>query len=122
MAKYGLTLADAPVLELVGTKGIETVRMLVDGKILESKRLAMMMGYLPPGADSIIHAHPEEEIWYMLRGKGRAFVGAEELDVLPGTCVFVPANVEHHLRNVGTEESMHICIHSPARPLPLVKK
>jgi mannose-6-phosphate isomerase-like protein (cupin superfamily) len=122
MPKYRLTLAEAPVLELEGTKGIETVRMLVDGRILESKRLAMMMGYLPLGADSIIHAHPEEEIWYMLRGKGLAFVGTEEMDMEPGTCVFVPANVPHHLRNVGGEESMHICIHSPARPLPLVKK
>jgi len=119
VAELKTRLEGARRLELVGTKGIEVVRMLVDPPRCGARHMAVMMGYLPPGGDSVIHAHPEEEAWYLIKGRCRAYVGDKVIEMEPGSCVFVPGDCEHHLTNVGDEESMHICVHAPARPLPL---
>jgi quercetin dioxygenase-like cupin family protein len=48
------------------------------------------------GADA--HAHPNEQIIYLLEGKLRARVGNEERIVEPGDVIHVPPNVEHEVR------------------------
>ncbi len=116
---YRTTLARARELELVGERGTEITRMLVDEPSVGAKKMAVMVGYLQPGDCSIIHAHPEEEAWVFLKGKFRATVGDVKLEGRPEECVFVPSNVQHCLENIGSGESMHICIHAPARPLPI---
>ena len=57
-----------------------------------------------PGSCSNPHGHDAaEEIFYVVSGHGKIRVGAEEEDVEPGSCVFVPIGEEHQLINTGDE-------------------
>lgn len=58
----------------------------------------------PPRSDSIPHAHArEEEVLYVLTGRGALVCGAEPIPLEPGSFVFVPPGVEHFVRVDGDE-------------------
>jgi mannose-6-phosphate isomerase-like protein (cupin superfamily) len=47
--------------------------------------------------------HNEDEVYYVVRGRARIRVGAEEQVVKAGTVIFVPAKVEHCFFDVSEE-------------------
>src|SRR5262245_51542744 len=57
--------------------------------------------------------HHEDEVYYVLHGTAMIRVGTEDRPVVPGTLVFVPANVEHHFHSV-TEELTLLVFFAPA--------
>jgi quercetin dioxygenase-like cupin family protein len=65
----------------------------VTGQVIEVGRYRMAKG---TGADA--HAHPNEQIIYLLEGRLRARVGDEERIVEPGDVIHVPPNVVHEVR------------------------
>ena len=65
----------------------------VTGSIIEVGRYRMAGG---TGADP--HAHPNEQIIYVLNGRLRARVGDEERIVEAGEIIHVPPNVVHEIR------------------------
>jgi quercetin dioxygenase-like cupin family protein len=46
------------------------------------------------------HAHPNEQIIVMMKGKGKWRIGKEEMIIGPGEAVLIPANAEHELEIV----------------------
>jgi mannose-6-phosphate isomerase-like protein (cupin superfamily) len=44
--------------------------------------------------------HAEEEVYYVVRGRGRLTVAGETEDVGPGSIVYVGARVEHHFHDI----------------------
>jgi len=79
--------------------------------------LGMGMVTLPPGRTSSTHSHEtEQEVWYVISGRGRVRVGDEEAEIRPDTVVVAPPEVEHQLINDGEEDLRAIWIFTPAGP------
>ena len=56
------------------------------------------------GQEQAGHRHAVgDKLYYVLAGRGRARVGADERDVGPGDLVCAPAGEEHGVRNPGPE-------------------
>lgn len=47
--------------------------------------------------------HLQDELYYVLRGRGRFRAGGEETEVAAGSLLFVPAEVEHKFYDVAEE-------------------
>lgn len=62
--------------------------------------LSLGLYRLPAGGTDPQQSHTEDEIYYVLRGRAEARVGAEDREVRPGTLLFVPAGVEHRFHHI----------------------
>jgi len=70
---------------------------------------------LPPGAATEAHYHPvTEEIYYILRGRGRMQIGVTVRSVGPGDGIAIPPGAAHRIGNVGEEDLVFLCCCSPA--------
>ncbi len=79
--------------------------------------LSIGMVSLPVGGAGDVHSHQEaQETWYVLSGSGRLTVGAEQVDLVPGTLVVAPPGVEHQIANPGLEPLNVLFMYSPAGP------
>ena len=66
---------------------------------------AMSLGVyeLAAGARDPQAPHTEDEVYYVVRGRGSLRVGEEDTAVEPGSIVFVAANVEHRFHDVAED-------------------
>ena len=61
------------------------------------------MAEFEPGAEFHPHWHPQPEVYYVLAGTGTVFLHDKEQPIRPGSAVFIPGNLEHSVRNDGSE-------------------
>jgi len=65
--------------------------------VMRSDRLEVAKGVFEPG-EGASHAHPEEQVLYVLEGRLLVWLGDEPpYEVGPGEGSFHPANVEHRV-------------------------
>ena len=77
-------------------------------------RMTIFTGIIPSGR-APLHAHPHEEIVYILAGGGRLWIEADPVGELrPGSVVFVPIGVRHTLENTGPMDMKVLGAFSPA--------
>jgi mannose-6-phosphate isomerase-like protein (cupin superfamily) len=70
---------------------------------------------LPPGKSSLLHYHPEaEESYYILSGRARLLIGEEEVVMVEGTAVLIPATQPHKISNIGSNDLVFLAICVPA--------
>ena len=55
---------------------------------------------LPAGGVDRQKPHTEDEVYYILSGRGQIRVGNEDHAVQPGSVVFVAASVEHRFHSI----------------------
>ena len=55
---------------------------------------------LEAGATDPQSPHTEDELYYVVRGRGRVTVGEDVRDVIPGSLVFVAARVPHRFHDI----------------------
>ncbi|NWF92700.1 MAG: cupin domain-containing protein [Syntrophaceae bacterium] len=68
----------------------------------------------PPGSNPGTHAHPaEEEIIYVLSGRGETEVGGKIYPLEPGVAVFTEPGVEHGVKTLGSEPLVLVSVFSP---------
>ena len=58
---------------------------------------------LPAGATDPQRPHHEDEMYYVVRGRGRFKAGDEDQEVSAGSLLFVAAEIEHHFYNIAEE-------------------
>jgi uncharacterized cupin superfamily protein len=75
--------------------------------------VTQFIGLVPPGR-APDHFHTYDEVIYVLEGEGTLFIGGEEADVRPGTCVHLPARLVHCLANTGETELRLLGVFRPA--------
>jgi quercetin dioxygenase-like cupin family protein len=63
---------------------------------------------LPAGAVDVQSPHKQDELYYVVSGKARARAGAQDREILPGTMIFVAAQVEH--RFYAIEEELRLLV------------
>lgn len=56
---------------------------------------------LPAGAADPQQPHEQDEVYYVLRGRGRIRVGEEDQTVQPGSVIYVPAQVPHQFHTIA---------------------
>ena len=52
--------------------------------------------------------HTEDELYYVIRGRGSIRVGTEDRSITAGSSVFVPATIEHRFHSI--EEDLIILV------------
>lgn len=68
---------------------------------------------LAAGATDLQQPHREDEIYYVIRGRGRFRAGDEDREISAGSVLFVAAEVEHRFHDV-TEELALLVFFAPA--------
>ncbi len=58
---------------------------------------------IDPGTHYTRHWHDQAELYYILAGRGRVFVGDEVFDVRPGSAVYIPSRTVHGADSLGQE-------------------
>ena len=57
-----------------------------------------------PGSGVGLHTQKEDEIYYVLSGRGQMTLDGKTVDVTPGTAVLTRTGSSHSLKQVGTED------------------
>ncbi len=69
---------------------------------------------LPPGSNPGTHVHArEEEIIYIISGRGETKVGDNIYPLKPGVAVFTEPGIEHGVKTLGDEPMVMISVFSP---------
>jgi mannose-6-phosphate isomerase-like protein (cupin superfamily) len=70
---------------------------------IASTKLSVGLAVWPAGSTDRQQPHQEDEVYYVIGGRGSIRVAAEDRPVQPGSLVFVAAGVEHRFHDI-TEE------------------
>lgn len=90
----------------LNTPGREVVQVLVD---------------IAPGAQYPRHSHPGEEIIYVIQGSLEYTIdGKPPVTLTAGDVYFIPAGVNHTVRNVGTDKGTELATYIVDKSKPLV--
>ncbi|MBN2415772.1 cupin domain-containing protein [bacterium] len=91
-----------------GVTGV-TIRWLIsadDG----APHFAMRLFEVEPGGHTPLHTHETEHEVFILEGTGAVWRSGEEVEIGPGTAVFVPPGEKHCFFNRGTAVLKFICM------------
>jgi quercetin dioxygenase-like cupin family protein len=69
---------------------------------------------IEPGGTVPLHQHEQEEVYYVLKGRGEMTVGAETQIMQAVSVVYIPSNTRHTLKNSGDGELHMLFVYSPA--------
>ncbi len=68
-----------------------------------------------PGDGPPLHSHPYPETWVVQRGAGRMRLGDEEIAIVAGDIIVLPADIPHRFWATGEEWLEILCIHPSDR-------
>jgi mannose-6-phosphate isomerase-like protein (cupin superfamily) len=70
---------------------------------LASTKLSVGLAIWPAGSTDRQKPHREDEVYYVISGRGSIRVADEDRPVKPGSLVFVDAGVEHRFHDIDEE-------------------
>ena len=73
-------------------------------KNVPNLKLVFRKRALKPGSGIGLHEQKEDEIYYVLSGRGQMTLDGKTVDVTPGTAVLTRTGSTHSLKQVGTED------------------
>lgn len=68
----------------------------------------------PSGGQVPWHNHEQEEIYFILEGKGEMCLGSERAEITSGQTVYIPSGVFHQLTNIEDTPLKFIYCYGPA--------
>ena len=89
-----------------GEEGREDVirwRTLISGEKTPSEKISMGTLELPPNTALLPHHHAPLEVYYLTEGEGVLRIGSEEQSVKAGDVVYIPGDLTHGIKNIGTQ-------------------
>jgi mannose-6-phosphate isomerase-like protein (cupin superfamily) len=75
--------------------------------------LSVGLYVLPAGGEDPQSPHTEDEVYHVVAGRARMFVGDEDQAVAAGSIVFVPADASHRFHDIE-EELVVLVVFGPA--------
>ncbi len=91
-----------------------TLKHLIAPWTVGAERMWVGMSKVDPSSRSNPHSHAhQEEIFFVVSGRGEIVVGSERASVEPGSVVVVPPTITHSLVNGGDETLKVLSIVSP---------
>jgi len=93
----------------------------VDGRVLIGKKdgaknFCMRIFEIAPGGHTPKHAHAWEHEMFINAGTGEIYCNDRWIPVQPGHVAFIPANIEHQIKNTGIALLKVICLVPPQAP------
>ena len=70
---------------------------------------------LPAGQPDPQSPHTEDEVYYVVKGRGSVRVDGEDRPVTPGSIIYVGEAVEHHFHSITEELSLLVVFAPPRR-------
>jgi mannose-6-phosphate isomerase-like protein (cupin superfamily) len=93
---------------------------LLDAGDLGCRNLTVTWVDVPPGSEQRSHSHPDsEQVYVIVRGRGRMRVAGDTEQVGEGDLVFIPPGAEHRIANDGSEPLVYVSAASP--PVSMVE-
>ena len=87
---------------------------LMDAGDLGSRKMSVTWVDVDPGAEQHAHSHEDsEQIYVIVRGRGRMQVAGDEEEVGEGDLVFIPPATDHGIVNDGDETLVYVTAASP---------
>ncbi len=82
-------------------------------EFLRYPALSVGLYVLEPGQPDLQSPHTEDEIYYVISGRGRITVGDEVRPVVPGSVVYVAIGVPHHFDDITVKLTL-LVVFGPA--------
>lgn len=83
----------------------------VEGATLDAPLTILAYGNETPGEGPRLHVHPYDEVFIVVAGNARFFVGDTVIDATAGDIVLGPAGVPHRFENLGPGRLQTIDVH-----------
>ena len=81
---------------------------------IQAKGFAMGYSILEPhGGQVPWHNQEQEEVYFIVQGRGEICVGTERSEIKAGQCVYMPPKQFHQLTNTGDEPMHMIYVYCP---------
>jgi mannose-6-phosphate isomerase-like protein (cupin superfamily) len=90
-------------------------------KTVPNLKLVFRKRALKPGSGIGLHEQKEDEIYYVLSGKGSMTLDGKTVEITPGTAVLTRTGSSHSLKQVGAEDLV-IMINYEVEPKPAPAK
>ena len=99
-------------------------KKLIDPETSGCRNMILGVVIFPPGSDPGTHVHErEEEIIYVISGKGETRVADKVYPLEPGITVFTEPGIAHGVKTLGAEPLVLVSVFSPpVRPGSYDKK
>ena len=111
MKKYTIHENEVKAVSLPGRKHKMIIGPDNFGK---SKTMCFGVADFPANQHAPTHVHQvQEEILYVLTGKGEMYFDSKIEKIEIGTCIFVPPKVEHSIKNTSNEVLKVAYVFSP---------
>lgn len=91
-----------------------TSYLLVSAVTGGSEKLTITLVEMEKGGFQHIHAHEQEQCYYIMEGRGMMMVDAEMQEVEAGDCIFFPSHARHGLNNIGDGVLRYLSAASPS--------
>jgi mannose-6-phosphate isomerase-like protein (cupin superfamily) len=88
--------------------------LLVSEATTDSQKITTTLVEMEPEGFQHLHAHEQEQCYFILEGEGVMTVGEEKARVGAGDCIFIPSNVLHGLKNTGNKVLRYFSAASPS--------
>ena len=82
--------------------------------LLQAEKFVSGYVVIEPGGKVPEHDHEQEEVYYILQGRGEMTVGGEIETLESVSAVYIPPNQKHALKNSGKEELHMLFVYAPA--------
>ena len=82
-------------------------------EVLRVPTLSAGLYRLPVGAADPQQPHTEDEVYYVVAGRGAIRVGDEDRPIAPGALIYVAAGMPHHFHTI-TEDLALLVLFAPA--------
>ena len=83
-------------------------------EFFQTPALSLGLYVLPAGATDPQSPHTEDEVYYVVKGRGMVQVEGEDRAVAAGSMVYVGQDVQHHFHSI-TEDLTLLVFFAPAR-------
>ena len=95
-------ISDVDAQEVAGNyfRGRVSIRGIIGEREDEFR---VILVHFNPGAASVFHTHTADHVVYVTEGTGIVATEREEITVMPGTVIYIPAGERH--RHGATEEA-----------------
>ncbi|MFC1736513.1 cupin domain-containing protein [Candidatus Hydrogenedentota bacterium] len=100
---------NVPAVEVSLPKADKTTMQWLVSNDIGAGNFFMRQVVVKPGGIVNMHDHAEEHEIFVFKGQGAAFTELEEVDIRPGSFLFVPADERHGFRNTGDGPLALVC-------------
>jgi mannose-6-phosphate isomerase-like protein (cupin superfamily) len=77
-------------------------------------RYSLAQAVVKPGTKTKPHALKTSEVYYILEGSGRMYIGDESAEVMAGCVIDIPPDAVQSIENTGKKDLVFLCIVDPA--------